>query len=395
MQTSIDSRPLRGLFRTATIAALSVLAATAHAARVGGESRLRPPPCKASPSSPRNRRRTRARACGTARSPRSTRAASASRCRASGSSSSTASRSPRATAGPSARLAQGRRDDPLHCRRRNRGGCLAAVDLCALTALASRFKPRPGARGFTLVELMIVVAVVGLFAAVAVPRLPKFDSKGRSRRRTHGARDDGAADGALCHRARLDRLQHRAPQRYERARTSSPRRGARTATTCSRSRGQDGDCFHNARCTAGCPVERPVCDLHHRRARRARPHRLDARRRQLLVARPVTDLSSRGPSRGRPRAMTDTTKTTGLVLTGGGARAAYRVGVLKAVAQIRRQTDAPKRKPVPGDRRHVGRRDQRGRAGVPCRHFDAAVDGLVHVWENFRAEQVYRPIRSA
>jgi NTE family protein len=31
------------------------------------------------------------------------------------------------------------------------------------------------------------------------------------------------------------------------------------------------------------------------------------------------------------------TPTTGLVLTGGGARAAYQVGVLKAVAQIRRE----------------------------------------------------------
>ena len=30
--------------------------------------------------------------------------------------------------------------------------------------------------------------------------------------------------------------------------------------------------------------------------------------------------------------------TTGLVLTGGGARAAYQVGVLKAIAAIRRET---------------------------------------------------------
>ncbi|MDE2300170.1 MAG: patatin-like phospholipase family protein, partial [Burkholderiales bacterium] len=34
--------------------------------------------------------------------------------------------------------------------------------------------------------------------------------------------------------------------------------------------------------------------------------------------------------------MTVPTPITGLVLTGGGARAAYQVGVLKAIAQIRR-----------------------------------------------------------
>jgi len=33
--------------------------------------------------------------------------------------------------------------------------------------------------------------------------------------------------------------------------------------------------------------------------------------------------------------------TTGLILTGGGARAAYQVGVLDAVATIRRHSDAP------------------------------------------------------
>ena len=38
--------------------------------------------------------------------------------------------------------------------------------------------------------------------------------------------------------------------------------------------------------------------------------------------------------------MTESKSTTGLVLTGGGARAAYQVGVLKAIAQIRRETGA-------------------------------------------------------
>jgi NTE family protein len=88
--------------------------------------------------------------------------------------------------------------------------------------------------------------------------------------------------------------------------------------------------------------------------------------------------------------MTDSTTTTGLVLTGGGARAAYQVGVLKAVAQIRRQSQAPSSNPFP-----VIAGTSAGAinaAALACRAdtFDAAVDGLVQVWENFRAEQVYR-----
>ena len=40
--------------------------------------------------------------------------------------------------------------------------------------------------------------------------------------------------------------------------------------------------------------------------------------------------------------MQDAKPRTGLILTGGGARAAYQVGVLKAIAQIRRESDAPR-----------------------------------------------------
>ena len=38
--------------------------------------------------------------------------------------------------------------------------------------------------------------------------------------------------------------------------------------------------------------------------------------------------------------MTDSVPLTGLVLTGGGARAAYQVGVLKAIAQVRKDSGA-------------------------------------------------------
>ncbi len=82
--------------------------------------------------------------------------------------------------------------------------------------------------------------------------------------------------------------------------------------------------------------------------------------------------------------------TTGLVLTGGGARAAYQVGVLKAIAQIRRDSGAPAANPFP-----VIAGTSAGAinaAALACRadNFDAAVDTICEVWENFHAEQVYR-----
>src|SRR5436305_12521234 len=88
--------------------------------------------------------------------------------------------------------------------------------------------------------------------------------------------------------------------------------------------------------------------------------------------------------------MTNPTSTTGLVLTGGGARAAYQVGVLQAVTQIRRDSGAP-----PGNLFPVIAGTSAGAinaAALACRAdtFDQAIAGLVDVWRNFRAEQVYR-----
>jgi NTE family protein len=87
------------------------------------------------------------------------------------------------------------------------------------------------------------------------------------------------------------------------------------------------------------------------------------------------------------------TPLTGLVLSGGGARAAYQVGVLRAVARLRRE--------------HAGdtalRRNPFGvicgtsagainAAALACNadHFEASVEGLAQVWEGFSADQVYR-----
>jgi NTE family protein len=89
--------------------------------------------------------------------------------------------------------------------------------------------------------------------------------------------------------------------------------------------------------------------------------------------------------------MTASTPVTGLVLTGGGARAAYQVGVLKAIAAIRRSsTGVDQGNPFP-----VIAGTSAGAinaAALACRadDFDGAVGDICSVWENFRAEQVYR-----
>ncbi|ARN19885.1 patatin-like phospholipase family protein [Piscinibacter gummiphilus] len=82
---------------------------------------------------------------------------------------------------------------------------------------------------------------------------------------------------------------------------------------------------------------------------------------------------------------------TGLILTGGGARAAYQVGVLKAVAQIRRDA-APWRKdnPFPVITGTSAGAINAAALASHCDDFDNAVAQLCNVWENFRAEQVYR-----
>lgn len=91
------------------------------------------------------------------------------------------------------------------------------------------------------------------------------------------------------------------------------------------------------------------------------------------------------------------TSPAALILTGGGARAAYQVGVLKAVAALlrdaRRGLDpsiAQGHNPFPI---LVGTSAGAINAtALACRadNFQEAVAQMVHVWENFRAEQVYR-----
>ncbi len=83
--------------------------------------------------------------------------------------------------------------------------------------------------------------------------------------------------------------------------------------------------------------------------------------------------------------------TTGLILTGGGARAAYQVGVLKAVAKIRRNA-APWQygNPFPVITGTSAGAINAAALATHADDFDGAVAAMAEVWENFRAEQVYR-----
>jgi NTE family protein len=87
----------------------------------------------------------------------------------------------------------------------------------------------------------------------------------------------------------------------------------------------------------------------------------------------------------------ETTDKTGLILTGGGARAAYQVGVLDALASILRDAGwAPERNPF-----NVVCGTSAGAinaTALACRidNFSRSVQSLVDVWSNFTVDQVYR-----
>lgn len=82
---------------------------------------------------------------------------------------------------------------------------------------------------------------------------------------------------------------------------------------------------------------------------------------------------------------------TGLVLSGGGARAAYQVGVLRALMHMRQEAGAADGT-NPFDVICGTSAGAINAAALACRADDTeqAVQDLCAVWENFRAEQVYR-----
>jgi NTE family protein len=82
---------------------------------------------------------------------------------------------------------------------------------------------------------------------------------------------------------------------------------------------------------------------------------------------------------------------TALVLTGGGARAAYQTGVLRAIARLRRQAGS-RRSASPFDIIVGTSAGAINCAALACHadDFDGAVARLVNVWRQFHADQVYR-----
>src|SRR5947208_9153491 len=77
----------------------------------------------------------------------------------------------------------------------------------------------------------------------------------------------------------------------------------------------------------------------------------------------------------------------GLVLTGGGARAAYQVGVLKAVREL---LPLPEKNPFPSVCGTSSGAINAATLAVFADNFDAAVGRLLEVWESFRVQHVYR-----
>src|SRR5512134_2660770 len=85
------------------------------------------------------------------------------------------------------------------------------------------------------------------------------------------------------------------------------------------------------------------------------------------------------------------TPLAGLVLTGGGARAAYQVGVLRALARLRRECGAELARNPFGV--IVGTSAGAiNAAALACGadDFEASVERVTQVWRDFHAEQVYR-----
>src|SRR5262249_29949024 len=94
------------------------------------------------------------------------------------------------------------------------------------------------------------------------------------------------------------------------------------------------------------------------------------------------------PSRARVsrRAMT-ATKKTGLILTGGGARAAYQVGVLKAVSEL---LGHPTDNPFPILCGTSAGALNAAALAIRADDFAGSVRHLIDVWERFRCRDVYR-----
>src|SRR5689334_24140639 len=90
------------------------------------------------------------------------------------------------------------------------------------------------------------------------------------------------------------------------------------------------------------------------------------------------------PTRERRRKPT-ALPTIGLVLTGGGARSAYQVGVLKALVEMLPRARNPFEVIVGTSAGGVAA----GVLAAEAHHWRRAVAGLERVWANFRSSQVF------
>lgn len=84
------------------------------------------------------------------------------------------------------------------------------------------------------------------------------------------------------------------------------------------------------------------------------------------------------------------TQKTGLVLTGGGARAAYQVGVLQAIAGMRREAGILSGNPFPVISGTSAGAINASALACGADNFDDAVAQLADVWSKFQVQQVYR-----
>lgn len=85
----------------------------------------------------------------------------------------------------------------------------------------------------------------------------------------------------------------------------------------------------------------------------------------------------------------DAPTKTGLILTGGGARAAYQVGVLAAIAQLRRDACATEGSPFQVIAGTSAGAINAATLACQADDFCSAIDGLMYIWQNIHVDQVY------
>ncbi|OYT84798.1 MAG: Patatin [Burkholderiales bacterium PBB6] len=100
--------------------------------------------------------------------------------------------------------------------------------------------------------------------------------------------------------------------------------------------------------------------------------------------------SSASPTPPLPHQAAADSPVTGLILTGGGARAAYQVGVLRAIGRIRAEHDHNRGNPFQVIAGTSAGALNASALAAGADDFDLALARLAAVWRGFHADQVYR-----